>query len=272
MSAEGNRVPDLLLEQYALGELSPAEKARLDSAIESDSSLRSRLDELRSSDEAILREAPPVEIAAAIRRRMLSSSKGRDDGLAGRAKGFGGFRPVAALLFPLAAAFLVFAGAVLAKGHLFPTVEDLTRPKGGAPGISVYKRAATGVEELHDGAFVSAGDVLQVKYAAGSARYGAIFSIDGRGNLTRHLPEGGSEATRLSEAGAALESAYELDDAPGFERFFIVSSSRPFAVAVAADALRDLATSGAGAAMASPKLPDGLEWKSLLLRKHEAAL
>jgi hypothetical protein len=265
MRAEEDGVPDLLLEQYALGELSSAEKARIQSRLESDGALRARLAELEASDASILAEAPPAEIAAAIRRRMLSSSgsrPGRPDAGAVRRS---------ALAFPAAAAILVLFGAALARGYLLPSVGDLTRPKGGGPGISVYRKAPSGIEELRDGTLAEAGELLQVKYAAGGERYGAIYSIDGRKRLTRHFPAAGeSSAPRLAGAGATLSSAYELDDAPGFERFFIVGSKAAFELAAVEKALGELAGAGPAAAEAAPLLPSGLEWKSFLLRKAEA--
>ena len=268
MRAEEDRVPDLLLEQYALGELSPAERARMDARLESDGSLRARLAELEASDAAILAEAPPAEIAAAIRRRMLSASGPRSGGRGGKAAS----GRASALLFPAAAAILVLAGAVLAKGYLYPSAGDMTRAKGGGPGISVFRKAAGG-EELRDGATAAAGDVLQIRYAAGGERFGAIYSIDGRQALTRHLPAPGAAGTAaplLAPSGGALGSAYELDDAPGFERFFIVGSSSPFGLDAVEKALGELARSGSAAAEAAPRLPPGLEWKSLLLRKAKA--
>ncbi len=270
MSATGNFVPDLLLEQYALGELSGAERATMEARLETDPSLRARLAELRVSDEAILAEAKPAEIAAAIRRRMRA-----DTGSArGAARSGLAFKSPSAILLPAAAALLVMVGAVMGRGLLFPSASDLTRPKGGAPGLSIYKKAASGPMELVNGSPASAGDVLQIKYAAGEARYGAIYSLDGRGAITRHLPPQGAgsqpdsgEAPPLSPAGAVLGSAYELDDAPGFERFFILSSTNDFDLNVAVGALRGLAASGPLAATGAPELPAGIEWKSILLVK-----
>jgi hypothetical protein len=265
MRAEEDRVPDLLLEQYALGELPSAEKARIDSRLEADGELRARLAELRASDASILAEFPPAEIASAIRRRMRSSSGPRPGRLGG------GAARRSALALPAAAAILVLAGAALARGYLFPSVGDLTRPKGGGPDISVYRKAPSGIEELRDGTLASAGEVLQLRYSAGGENYGAIYSIDGRKKLTRHFPVAGeSSAPRLAGAGAALGSAYELDDAPGFERFFIVGSKAAFDLAAVEEALGELSGAGPEAAEAAPLLPSGLEWKSFLLRKPEA--
>lgn len=293
MSAARKNVPDLLLEQYALGELSRGEKAGLDALLESDPDLRRRLESLRASDVAILSESPPAEIAASIRRRMLSSGDGpslrgaRRPGApwrtgAPRRRG-AAFKPLSAILLPVAAAVLVLAGAIIAKPSLFPGADDLSRPKGAGPGLFVFTKGAQGVDELRDGDVVAAGRLLQIRYGAAAPRFGAIFSLDGRGAITRHLPVaaartdvaatpagGRAPAPRLAEAGAALGSAYELDDAPGFERFFIVSSPRGFDLEPVETALRELAAAGPGAATQAPRLPGGLEWKSLLLRKPEA--
>ena len=71
MKADEERLPDLVLEQYALGELPASERSSVDARLASDSSLRRRLEELRRSNEDILSQSPSAEIAAAIRRRML---------------------------------------------------------------------------------------------------------------------------------------------------------------------------------------------------------
>lgn len=271
MSAGRDIVPDLLLEQYALGELSDVERAEIEEALDSDSSLRARLEALEASNEEILSKARPAQIAAAIRRRMLSS-----EGLA-RAGGGPGRRASSrpALYLSAAALLIVLAGVALTRTLLFPSVDDLSRPKGGAPGFSVYRKSSAAPEELRDGTTAAAGDLLQIKYSAGGARYGAIFSLDGRGRLTRHFPAPGagpgSAAPRLSPGGAALDAAYELDDAPEFERFFLITSKSEFDLSSAASALRDLAASGSAAATVSPRLPAGMEWKSLLLVKKAAA-
>jgi hypothetical protein len=127
---------------------------------------------------------------------------------------------------------------------------------------------------LADGSPAAAGDVLQIKYSAGQARFGAIFSIDGRAVLTRHLPPEDAAAAKaplLAEAGAALGSAYELDDAPSFERFFLLSSTRDFDLSTASEALRALAAAGPQAATGAPRLPAGIDWKSILIVKKAAS-
>jgi hypothetical protein len=282
MKADTMRVPDLLLEQYALGELSDAETARVDALLADDPALRARLEDLRRSNEEVLGEYPPADIAAAIRRRMLvgEASPGRGARGAARKRPF---RRATSIAFPAAAAVLVLFGAVAVRGSFFPSQGDAIRAKSGAPGLFIYKKAASGPALLADGATAAAGDVLQIKYAAGSARYGAIVSLDGKGSVTWHLPTeygGGTEygrgaaspaqAPSIQEEGAALDSANELDNAPSFERFFIVSSTRDFDLSLVSTALRELVLSGVPDTGAL-RLPAGLECKTLLLRKTGGA-
>jgi hypothetical protein len=276
MMTDGDRLPDLLLEQYALGELKGAEKTRFESRLGADPDLRGRLEALSRSDGEILAELPPAEIAASIRRRMLSA--GGPEGT--RKPGKGRFLPTRAVAFPAAAAILIVAGAVAARGLFPPSRGEIVLAKGGAPGLVVYKKSASGPTPLADGALASAGDLLQIKYASGNARYGAIASLDGRGGVTWHLPseyapagsggradkKAGALAPRIEMEGAALGSAYELDDAPAFERFFILSSNEDFELSLVSRALGELARSG-DPEKGRPDFPAGIECKSFLLRK-----
>jgi hypothetical protein len=64
-----------------------------------------------------------------------------------------------------------------------------------------------------------------------------------------------------------LEYAYQLDDAPGFERFFLVTSDRALSVAEVLEAGRRLASDPRQARRANLGLPAGLEQWSVLLAK-----
>jgi Predicted transmembrane transcriptional regulator (anti-sigma factor) len=273
MSDDVTRLPDLLLERYALGELSEAERSRVETVLSSDPAARARLDELEASSDDILDRYPGAEIAASIKRRMLTSSEGS----AGR-RSAPGARFSRGLGLSAAAVALVLVGAVVARSFLWaPSQDDMLRAKGGAPGLMIYKKTAGDPQLLADGDRAAKGDVLQIRYAAGAARYGVIVSIDGRGSITWHLPPSATsampsmpssrESPRLEESGAFLGSAYELDDAPDFERFFIVSSGEAFDPAKVGAALRVLQLSGK-ASSGSLSLVAGLSWRSLILYKN----
>ncbi len=116
------------------------------------------------------------------------------------------------------------------------------------------------------------GNVLQMSYAAGEAKYGAIFSIDGRGTLTWHVPAGYPGGSRAAPAldprgNVVLPSAYELDDAPRFERFFLVYGAAPFEIADVAQAARALAARPSSADRDALVLPRGLGQYSFVLSK-----
>ncbi|MDE2734261.1 MAG: ActD-like protein, partial [Gemmatimonadota bacterium] len=65
---------------------------------------------------------------------------------------------------------------------------------------------------------------------SGGLQFGAILSVDGRGTVTQHLPATGTEAVPLA-AQDTLDVAYELDDAPRWERFYLVAADRRFELA-----------------------------------------
>jgi hypothetical protein len=137
----------------------------------------------------------------------------------------------------------------------------------GDPELWVYRKVGDASDPLRHGDSARRGDLLQLKYGPSNAGYGVIVSIDGRGNATLHFPANASGSTALTRAGAALPHAYELDDAPSFERFFIVTSAAPIDVRSVLEAARALGNGSALAERANLPLPDSLHQKSILLRK-----
>jgi hypothetical protein len=128
---------------------------------------------------------------------------------------------------------------------------------------------AGGAEELGPGATARGGDLLQVGLVSAGRGYGVVLSFDGRGTLTRHLPETGERAVRLPPSGEALlPASFRLDDAPGFERFLLVVSREEFPVARAVELARALAARP-DASVAPVVLDGGLEAASALVRKEE---
>lgn len=229
------RSPDLLLEQLRLGEL----PERLRKRLLADPQTAERLMLLEKSDEEILRRYPPGEIAGRIRERSRTgthTAPPSDEPAPEDLSAVAHLRRVAARsrLLPLLAALLVVG---LSVPIVLSTVDGRqerseVRVKGLLPSLRVYRESPSGIELLHDGSRVRRGDLLQIGYVAGEARYGMIFSIDGRGAITLHLPERANGAPQLQGAGQILlPFSYELDSAPRFERFVFVTSTAPFSVA-----------------------------------------
>lgn len=118
-----------------------------------------------------------------------------------------------------------------AKVALVEPLDDGIRTKGGAPHrLRLHlRRADGGVVSLRDGDTVPKAAVLQVSLANGPLLWAAVVSVDGAGQATLHLPEVGDSAAHLDEEVAAPHS-FQLDESPGFERFFLIASTRRFSL------------------------------------------
>jgi hypothetical protein len=257
----GKKTPEWLIERLALGELDPATAADVRARLAAEGrALEVEVGALSISNREILNDHPPAKVVAAVRRRAADGSRRKARW---------------ALALPLAlagAAAVAFVVRPHGPTHRptsvdVPALEDTTI-KGPAK-VHVY-RHGTGVDErLGDGARAARGDLLQLAYNAGeSGVFGALLSIDGAGRVTLHWPEGaGPAAARLSAKGEVkLPSAYELDDAPAFERFVLVTSDAPFAMAPVLEAARALAARPDAHAR-DLALPPSLHQTSLTLEK-----
>ncbi len=218
-----NNISDLKLERYFLGELPSRELNKIKSLLETDQALSERLDNLRKSNEDILSLYKSSEIAERIQRRLRASeAEAYTRGKSGKKAGM--FRRYKFLMPALSAA--VLAAVMIPIVILYIGNGNDYRVKGQAS-LLIYRKTASGGELLKNSDNARKGDLLQLGYTAGRERYGAIFSIDGRGNLTWHFPLNVSNDTRLEQGRRALlPESYELDNAPEFERFFFVMSDK----------------------------------------------
>ncbi|MBF0431917.1 MAG: hypothetical protein HQK83_11595 [Fibrobacteria bacterium] len=248
MTDNHKQVTDLLLEQYVLGELPRNEKEKLDVRIQTDSDLQSRITRLRESNTSILDTYSPEEEFVRIKQKLHIANVKENIEQEARQKAriapFGRRRT----LVPAAVLSLVIV--VMFSVMPFMTEQSLQEVADGGPvqtddGIQIkgdarlfiFLKKGNGTKELRTGDVAHEGDLLQLKYLGRGDEYGYIFSLDGRGALTRHYPEKGGKARILEPGVHALPHSYELDDAPEFETFYFVSSNQPFEL----DAISDLA-------------------------------
>jgi len=248
------RTPEWLVERLHAGDLSPEEAAAVSARLAEENGL-SRLDALAEDDARFAGTHRPGPALAEIRRRagVLGPPRPRP-------------RPLAYLLVPVAAA----AAALIALRLPGPAPlgSDEGRLKGLSPHLAVHRHGSGAeAEALARGARVRAGELLQLSYVSAGRPYGVVASVDGRGVVTRHGPGDGPLAAKLVLAGSVpLDHAYRLDDAPEFERFFLVTGGSPFAVEPVLDALRHLAAEGRARA-GVPALPAGLSFSDFVLEK-----
>jgi hypothetical protein len=265
---EPSHVPDLLLEQYRLGELPPAEIERLRRLLAEDERLRARLQALEASDAEIRRQHPLGTLAGAVRQRL-------DKRITRPTKTLS---LVALRLRPIAAATAALLVLVLGWQILGPEMRRILRnPSGPAEtgerikggSITLFRKTADGSEVLGDGAKANAGDLIRIGYRAEDHSHGIIFSIDGSGIVTRHFPQQGNQAAPLARTGQAfLDHAYELDDAPGWERFYFVTGKGAFDVTPVLNAAQALAESARTRPPGKLALPAALDQSSVILMKE----
>lgn len=215
------------LERYLIGELPAPEMKRIAELQAADPELAGWLRALEAEHADLQASHPTGRMAGRIWAKLQQ---------AGKPRGRRGFRIAAAALAPAFALLLVFLIIPGPPGGPNGTAmrpvepeKEPTRLKGLVPELHLYRKSAGGAEALRPGGAVRPGDLIQVYYEAAGLRYGAIYSVDGNGAVTLHLPERGSHALPLTPSGRTpLASAFELDAAPGREDFHFLASDGPF--------------------------------------------
>jgi hypothetical protein len=271
-----DRVPDFMLERLALGELAPDEATRVRAGLGDEAD--ALLTELARDDAEILATTPPALVASEVRRRLARDGAARASSTSVR-----WWVPAGALLAAGALAWWWAripelprhpgdrdAGGLSADGGA-EQLPEVVRIKGDAV-LTIDRLGPRGPEPVRDGDEARAGDRLQLQYRAADRDEGAIVSIDGRGVATLHYPaELGASPTLRTGGTIPLDHSYELDDAPGFERFIFVTAEPGLRLRVelVMRAAETLARSR-GAATDALVLPNGYEQRSLSLRKPDS--
>jgi len=256
------------LERYLLDELPSQRMEEISRQLEDNPELQSKLERLQESNTRFFKEFPPETFIPNIQRRyeMEKAQKRKKE------------RPVLfkRLLYasPVLASALVILFIVLLNPDGDMT-ED-TRIKGTLfvdptkPHILVHRKMDTDTELLHNGDRAKEGDLLQLAYVPAGQSYGVIFSIDGRGMVTLHFPENQIGSTLLQPRDRVLlPSAYELDDAPEFERFFFITSQTEIRVESILNKARALAQNPGRAKTETLELPYAYDQYTTLIIKGE---
>ena len=256
-------LPDWLVERAALDEVGAASRDRLANADATD--LAARVAAIREANAAELSSYPAAVAVAQITERARFESKRR---VARRRRWLG---ILSAATVALTALLVMFSF----RNHTPSAVEpppilpfEDTRAKGIAH-LTVYRQAGDHPEHLDDDALAREGDTLQLRYTSSGQHYGLIASIDGAGGVTLHYPaaeDAPASATALAAKPTSLTTAYVLDDAPRFERFFFITSADPIDVGHTLAALRTFAAR-TDSDTAALELPESQHQWTLRLRK-----
>ena len=254
-------LPDWLVERAALDEVPAAAKHRLDTADSAE--LEQRVAALRDDNTRELAGYPACPAIAQIMTRVNARPR-RSHALRNSILGIA--TAGAAVL-----AVMHFAKPRPTTGEVIVADDDDgVRAKGKAR-LVAFRQVGDKAEQLDQDAMCKQGDVIQLRYNAGGRRYGVIASVDGAGVVTLHYPlseDAPPEATAVGAGTLALPHAYELDDAPRFERFFFITSQQPIDLSQSLAALHALAIRD-DSADTKLELPHGLHQASLRLRKPD---
>lgn len=253
------RIPDIVIERVLLGEATAEQRA----AVMANADAKARLEALES-DNAVFLKAHPTESMLPEIERKLHLAKTKDAVKTRRDR----LTWAGLILAPLAAVTVAMVSiepppAEVASSPISIEGEGIVRPKGD-PIISLYRKVNGRTRGINRGTVLRQRDLVQLGYRAGWANHGVLFSIDGRGAVTLHSPDDGD--TELREGRVLLPHAYELDDAPEFERFFLVAAKDAFEIQPVLDAAEDLAASE-HARQADLDVPAGLYVKDFTILK-----
>lgn len=264
---ENARVPDLLLEKLAAGELDSKAKASVLKRLESEPGGMTRLEQIHLSNTEILEAYPSRQMAANIVERAAKTPEPHRG------------RSTLKIAIPLSFAALSTILILFIVNPFTPgqrESSDPFSPNGmtdngirlkGEPMLRLYKRTSDEPVLLERNAAVGAGDQLQIKYVPENATHGVIFSIDGSGVVTLHFPASTMGSTKLDSKPSTLDFAYTLDDAPNFERFYFITSSHAIDVEKVLQNVENT-DKRSGSQL---QLPNGLQQKEFTLRKKSGS-
>lgn len=226
-------IPDWKLEKYLTGDLPASEMRKLREMEATDEVLAGRVRMFREDNLAVLRKMPFESLETKLEAR--SGIRGIDT----LTVNFKLVKFAAAAVFVLAfVAVAVFMngerpmpmadGAGVGTQVAMMEVETGTRIKGMDARIEIWKKTEKGIAQLENLSDASEGDEIQLRYSVPQKCFGLLFSMDGNGAVTIHM---GNENMAIPlEPGkmVTLPFAYKLDDAPKFEKFFLLTSQNEF--------------------------------------------
>ncbi len=227
------KTPQLFSEKIFAGEMSWADLSESRKNALSGEEKNRLMQHISRSNEQILAQYSPEYVEQLVSQAQNTKRDGKKNTRASRAV----FHGIPYVLACAACAVFVFTLAYTGRHQGVVTEERIkgAASLGAEPRIYVYKKTDGEALRLYDNAEVQEDDVLQVSYIAAGSSYGAIVSVDGNGVFTQHFPyQGSSSAELMKEGEVALDFAYQLDNAPEFERFLFITGNNP----VSLDALR----------------------------------
>ena len=235
-------IPDWKLERYLTGDLPEGEMREIRELEKTDELLAQRVKLMREDNAAILRKMPFESLAEKLDARGIDPNRDMED--SGRKTRtnfvFVKFAAAAALVLAVVSVALFIQrdltapatnnGAPAMDVAMADVQDDGTRIKGLDARMEIWKRTGDSAVQMLNMDEAREGDEIQLRYSVPEKCFGLLFSMDGNGTVTMHMADG-SQAIALEPGKmTTLPFAYKLDNAPKFEKFFLLTSQKGFAM------------------------------------------
>lgn len=220
------QISDFKLERYLLGELPEVEMAALRKREAEDELFAARVKMMREEGKRFLAENP----FSGLEDKLENDQRSVERSL---------WLRVAAVLV---VAFGIFSVVVLNRQTeivnessatsgmdvAMADVDNGTRIKGMTAGLEVWKKMGDSAVQMVNLGEAREGDEIQLRYRVPQKCFGMLFSMDGNGTITMHMGEGNRAVELEPGKMTTLPFAYKLDNAPKFEKFFLLTSGEMF--------------------------------------------
>lgn len=239
-------IPDWKLERYLTGDLPESEMREIRELEKKDEIFAQRVKLMREDNAAILRKMPFERLSEKL------------DAMPERSNSAGNTVPVNFRLvkFAVAAAFVLavvsvalfsqreiasqdIGGQLASDGSVESAMavamadeDNGTRIKGMDARMEVWKKTGDSAVQMQNLDAAHEGDEIQLRYSVPEKCYGLLFSMDGNGTITMHMGDNNRAIALEPGKMTTLPFAYKLDNAPKFEKFFLLTSKADFAVDV----------------------------------------
>ncbi len=260
-----NPISDILLERYILGETTSEESDIVKQKVSTDPLVKQRYQSILNANQCFDEKFN--------RQQTIKNIRFKADLNKGKTSKYFSPPGLAIALSLIICLIIVSPGGFISNEfdtQIFHSTDDTIRLKGIQPSLSIYRKQADNIEQLTQNSLVNKSDKLQIRYQRANYQYGVILSIDGRGDVTLHFPSTPLDSTKLdSKNSVDLPYSYELDNAPHFERFFMVTANHPLNPKEIIEQGKLLAQNIEQAKEKSLTINDNVHQTSLLLNKEK---
>ena len=227
-----NKISDFKLERYLLGELPEKEMRDFQERELSDEIFAARVREMREQGKRFVAENP----FEALEAKMDAADEAADGNVISGLW----LKVAAALVIALGVFSMVvlnrnvetYSGENATMEVAMANVDDGTRIKGMSASLEVWKKTGDSAVQMVNLGDASEGDEIQLRYRVPQKCFGMLFSMDGNGTVTMHMGDGNNAIELEPGKMTTLPFAYKLDNAPKFEKFFLLTSQNSFAIDV----------------------------------------